>query len=360
MVSGWRCLLPNQLSPGEWHAWEEIQGAESSLQSPYFHPEFTQAVAAERDDVYVTVGNFGAGPSVFFPFQRGDRFGIGRPVGGWLNDFHGVIASSTAQFDVRDMLKASGLSAWTFSHLPAGQANFLPHSYEAGKSPYVDLSHGFMEYLARLERRRFDNLRKLQRRFQKQVMTHDSCVFQFDNRDPDILAQLITWKSQQYRQAQLIDIFQYPWVTKLLQRLHQSSSSSLRGVLSTLRFNDQLVSAHFGLWSRGILHYWFPGYDPHFAALSPGNMLLLGHVEQADQLGIRRIELGKGETQFKKMLMSGTDRVLEGTLTANPAIHRWRQGIWHVKRWLQNRPVFAPLRFVKRHWLGWDGSDGIR
>ncbi len=51
-------------------AWTELQVANPDLASPYFAPEFTQAVAAVRDDVEVAVVEERGQIVAFFPFHR--------------------------------------------------------------------------------------------------------------------------------------------------------------------------------------------------------------------------------------------------------------------------------------------------
>src|SRR5579864_2809673 len=61
--------------------WRELQDSNPDLANPCFSPEFTQAVAAVRDDVEVGIIRQGREIVAFFPFQR-RRGGRGIPVGG--------------------------------------------------------------------------------------------------------------------------------------------------------------------------------------------------------------------------------------------------------------------------------------
>jgi CelD/BcsL family acetyltransferase involved in cellulose biosynthesis len=71
-----RDLTAPQLS-----AWQEIQQSTPLYESPYFRPEFAQAVAAVRSDVEVAVLRDAEKNVGFFPFQRG-KLNLGKPVGG--------------------------------------------------------------------------------------------------------------------------------------------------------------------------------------------------------------------------------------------------------------------------------------
>ena len=59
-----------RLTPELQEMWSDIQQSDASLASPYFRPEFTAAVSAVRDDVYVAVLQDAGEVVGFFPFQR--------------------------------------------------------------------------------------------------------------------------------------------------------------------------------------------------------------------------------------------------------------------------------------------------
>jgi CelD/BcsL family acetyltransferase involved in cellulose biosynthesis len=64
--------------------WSALQLADPEPASPFFRPEFTQAVARVRDGVFVAVVEDGRVPVGFLPFERA-RLGIGKPVGRHLS-----------------------------------------------------------------------------------------------------------------------------------------------------------------------------------------------------------------------------------------------------------------------------------
>ena len=140
-----RPIPPIALTPEHLAAWADIQRADAALDSPYFRPEFTQAVAAVRGDVEVGVLEEGGEPVGFFPFQRGRR-NVARPVGGMMSDFHGVVVRQGVAWDPRQLLRGCGLSAWHFDHLIAAQEPFRPHHWSVAPSPYIDLSQGWEGY----------------------------------------------------------------------------------------------------------------------------------------------------------------------------------------------------------------------
>ena len=107
------------------------------------------------------------------------------------------------------------------------------------------------------------------------------------------------WKSEQYRQSGLIDLFSVPWTDNVLQRCSERAFGPFRGLTASLYLGDQLAAVETGIAAGGIYHSWFPAYDPRFASVSPGLLLLHGIIDQAQSLGLSRIDLGKGEQAYK-------------------------------------------------------------
>ena len=137
-----RVLEPAGLTAELQAAWSDIQRADPEVESPYFRPEFTLAVADIRSDVRIAVIETADGPAAFFPFQP-SRLGAGRPVGGRLSDYHGLIARPGLALTPGQLLRGCGLRSWAFDHLPASQSVFAGQWTATGESPCLDLSRGF-------------------------------------------------------------------------------------------------------------------------------------------------------------------------------------------------------------------------
>ena len=99
-------------------------------------------------------------------------------------------------------------------------------------------------------------------------------------------------------------------------------------MLSTLHFGDTLVAAHFGLRSGTVLHWWFPVYDPAFAGFAPGWIMLRELAMAAPELGLDRIDLGRGDDEYKRRARTGEIEVAAGDVTGS-AVRRRRTG--HVE-----------------------------
>ena len=104
-----RCVKVAVLGEADWRLWCELQRTEPLLESPYFRPEFVRAVATVRTDVEIAVLKRDGTTVGFFPFQRGTLH-IGRPVGGKLSDYHGVIARPDLEFDAGWLVRQASRS----------------------------------------------------------------------------------------------------------------------------------------------------------------------------------------------------------------------------------------------------------
>ncbi|MFO0886026.1 MAG: hypothetical protein U0894_17895 [Pirellulales bacterium] len=107
----------DQLTPDEIATWKQLQAANPSLESPYFHPEFTLAVASVRSDVEVAVLQKQNQTIGFLPFQRG-KLGLAKPVGGKVSDYHGLIAAADTVVDERRIPTPMRFWQAYFDHLP--------------------------------------------------------------------------------------------------------------------------------------------------------------------------------------------------------------------------------------------------
>jgi len=98
-----------------------------------------------------------------------------------------------------------------------------------------------------------------------------------------------------------------------LHRLLHTRDEGFGGLLSTLHAGPNLIAAHFGIRSDSVLHWWFPVYAAEHARLAPGWMLLRELVIAAPALGIDRIDLGRGDDEYKRRAKTGETQVCQGS-----------------------------------------------
>jgi CelD/BcsL family acetyltransferase involved in cellulose biosynthesis len=343
------------LTQDEIAVWSDIQRSETSLDSPYFRPEFTQAVAAVRSDVEVSVLEEAGLPIGFLPFQR-STWNAGRPVGGALSDFHGLIARSGTTCDPLELLRACGLATWHFSHLIAGQTWLAPYVLKEADSPYIDLSDGMDAYLAsRVSGRRF--MARYGQKKRKLAREVGPVRCDFHQPDTTTVDTCIRWKQEQYWRTKELDIFRFSWVRNLLARMLECVGEDFSAVVGVLRAGDEIAALHFGMRSRGVFHSWFPAYNAELAAYSPGFLHWVELMQSAQAHGIRRIDLSEGQEPFKRRFQSGAARVAEGTLDALLGATLLRQACQSACDRLRistlGAPARTPARIVRRitQWL---------
>jgi len=308
-------------------AWRAVQARRSDLQSPYFCPEFTRSVGDVRDDVYVTIFEDGGRPIGFFPFQRAWA-GRGRAVGGPMSDFHGVVAEPGSQWDLDALMRAAGLDVWTFDHLVGDDRGFDPHVRRRAGSPRIDLAAGFEEYARRRREAGSEYIGKTEGLARKMGREIGPLTFTLHEAGEEPLQRMIGWKRDQYRQAGIQDVFGVEWTSGLLRRILEIQTPGFAGQCSVLRAGDRSVAVHVGMRSREVLHYWFPAYDPALGKYSTGIILLLRMAEALAGQGVRTIDLGKGDSQYKQRLMTGELALREGVFTRpslTASLLHWRE-----------------------------------
>lgn len=339
-------LKPDQLTSAHLEAWSRWQCADETVDSPFFRPEYTQAVAAVRSDVLVAVLEEKGAVAGFFPFQRG-FWGAGKPIGGRMTDFQGVIARPGLEWNAAELVRGCGLRAWDFDHLPASQQLFRSHHYATAESPYLDLGQGFDAYQAERSRSGSRVMQETLRKGRKMAREVGPLRFEEHATDPTVLQALMRWKSEQYVRTKVTNVFAFPWTRRLVEQVLGQSGELFAGVLSALYAGPHLVAVHLGLRSRGVLHWWFPTYNPSFSSYSPGLVLLVELSRTAAARGIRRIDLGKGESQLKRSFGSGVIPLAEGSVAVHGLTRLVRRSWHHTRRWLRS----SSLRGITR-WAG--------
>jgi CelD/BcsL family acetyltransferase involved in cellulose biosynthesis len=314
-VSSVIVLPARDLSTALAERWSELQLCDSALASPFFRPEFTMAVGAVRNDAFFAVLEEGNTPRGFLPFQR-QRRGIGKPIGAFMSDYQGVVAEPGLSWEPLRVVNSCGLRAWNFDHLIASQLPFKGFHQSRSESPYLELANGFEAY--RRDRAGSQLIPTIRRRARKLEREVGDLRFVAAESDLGVLRTLQGWKSHQYRETGVPDIFALGWPTELLEHILAVRQPEFSGMLSALYAGDELVAGHMGMRSRDTWHWWFPAYAPRFARYSPGLILLLHMAAVAASIGVRRIDLGKGNEPYKHRFKSAAVPLAVGSVASRP------------------------------------------
>jgi CelD/BcsL family acetyltransferase involved in cellulose biosynthesis len=341
-----RVVRFDQLSTRDLDAWHELRAANPALDSPYFHPGFAAAVHASGREVQVAVGEDPRGAvAALLPCHIvGSMI---RPAGWPGADFQGPILAPGTAFPPLSLI-TGGCHAFAFDHLVEVCPDFDPWIESRRPSPFLDVTGGLDGYLGRASRSGKDNMGQARRRSGKAEREHGSLRFVVDSADPAMLDRLVRFKRDQYAATGAGDYFAEPDRVGLLHRLLRTRDTSFSGLLSTVHAGPHLIAAHFGLRAGPVLHWWFPVYDPAFAQFSPGWILLRELVLAAPGLGITRIDLGRGDDEYKRRAKTGETLVAQGLVTRNSIRRALRRARLRAVAGAKSSPVAPRLRDIAR------------
>ncbi|MGW0023013.1 GNAT family N-acetyltransferase [Rhodococcus sp. NPDC003383] len=332
----------DKLPPDVLADWCRLRATSPLYDSPYFDPRFAAAVHSVHGDVTVL-----AGADVVFAVQCSAR--TARPVGWPGADFQGPMVGPGAFFDPRAALSALGVRALAFDHLVDPGLHFTQYVDGFRRSPYVEVDGGLDGYLARASKSGRANLAQARRRARKLSNEYGELRFEPNSTDRDVLLQVIEMKRAQYRASGARDHFTAPGRRELLEVLLGVRDPDFSGVLSGVFVGDRIVAGHFGIRSASVLHWWFPVYDPEFRAYAPGWILMHELIANAVATGVSRIDLGRGDDEYKRRVMTGYVDVAYG-LVAGPGL----RGIHKMQASARSALEFSPLgpfarAAVRRH-----------
>lgn len=332
-------------------AWHRLQSNNHALNSPYFCHQYVSLASQIRNDVYVSVLQEDNQIVGFFPFQRG-LGGFGRPVGGVMSDYHGLISANDLVLDIERLLQDSGLVRWDFDHLVQAQSAFKPYHRTYARSPIIDLQAGFESYRTSREKegtKLFTQIARKQRKLEREV---GPVRFEPYVANAEVLSTCLAWKSQQYRNSGIRDLFSLDWPIRLLETLQETRSKDFAGMLSALWTGEHLAAVHMGIRSRDIWHYWFPSYDTALGKYSPGQILLQHMAEFAPSIGIKAFDLGKGSSQYKSQWANTSVCVCEGRVEVPSPVIRVFNFAERIKNRFSRNPsslMQLPVRALAKY-----------
>jgi CelD/BcsL family acetyltransferase involved in cellulose biosynthesis len=344
-------IAANKLTLQNKLQWSNIQQNNPELQSPCFCPEFALSVASVRKDVFIGIIKEGSEIVGFFPFQK-NNFGFGRPLCGRLSDFQAVIIENRYDFNVNELIRKCGLVVWDFDHLIESQAPFKPYHRRIDKSPYINLSNGYESYVLDQIRNGSKLIKKINTFETKLEKDFGKIRFEIDSLEKKPLEELLLWKASQYAKTGKINIFSFDWTRNLLDHILKTRTQNFSGILSVLYAENELIAAHIGMRSQTVLHWWYPAYSTKYDKYSPGLILLQKVAESAPLLGIKIIDLGKGEDLYKKRFSNGETIVAEGSVETSLLVSKFRNLRQDIETFVRNspiaRPIFIPGRLIKK------------
>jgi CelD/BcsL family acetyltransferase involved in cellulose biosynthesis len=241
------------------------------------------------------------------------------------------------------------LSAFYFDRLIADQRQWDAHQWQSAESTSMDLSGGFECYLQRRANPRSKIVRKTMQKYRKLEREVGPVRLDTNSTDKNVFHQLIAWKSDQYRRTRTGNVLAWDWTVPLLEHVLEQQQPHFCGMQSVLYAGDAVAAVQVGMLSRGVLHYWFIAHNPALAGYSPGALLLMSLAQAADNLGIRRIDLGQGDETFKSRYKTGGTAVVGGAVDLRPLVLPIRRFWLQAQDWVRQSRWEMPARFLLRH-----------
>lgn len=330
-------IMPvEKLTPEQVSRWAEFRASNSALYSPYFHIGYTQLLSQLCSDVHVLVVEQAGTPIAFLPFQAqinaAGRVGFARPVGAPMTDYHGFICAPETSFDAHTVLKQAGFGAYHFSTLI--DTGDMLAGYVRAKTPctVMDINMGAEDWRAARDGSYRRHLKSNRRRIRK-AEEHGPRRFEFNATDQNVFDQLMAWKREKFDESGKYDVLCADWTRDLLSQLWQrGQDADLRTDMHCMYFGDQLAAIDLGLSDGTTFHSWMVAYNGEFYNLAPGIQLLEALIDEAANLGYKRIDLGEGSDGYKRHYASEDISVSSGFIAANgpaAALSKLYGGIEH-------------------------------
>jgi len=308
------CLTMNDLTESDLELWTLFQSSDKSLNSPYFSSDYVSAVSKVRDRIHVLRWSRDGKAVGFLPFRQ-SKYRTALPVGGPMDDLHGLICAPTIKLDLTGPNVRRHLGGYGFSAVPYEQARHGLFGQGGDGNQVIDLSEGFEAWHGARSSIN-SNFRREWRKAEKLLNRSDVTVVH-DVSDPEILKRLIELKSDAYQKSGYFDLFSLDWPGDLLRTLLSSRESQNRAIISTLELEGRPIAISLCLRAPHVLHYWFPAYEPEYRKLKPGLALLFAQARWASEQGMREFHLGLGEMQYKRQFASWMMPVRYGRLDLN-------------------------------------------
>jgi CelD/BcsL family acetyltransferase involved in cellulose biosynthesis len=306
--------------------WKSFCRADRLYHSPFYWPQFTQAVDHARSDVRIAVYERNGDVVGFLPFHL-TRGGAGKPVGGQLNDYQGPILAPGCHLAPHELLEGAGISSYDFNHLPIAMSSLAADATSYSSSPQMDLSEGYDAFVGRKGSNWTKAKREIRRRYRK--TEEDVGPIRFNIHDPsdDTFDQHFRLKNALLERAGTRFRVRADWIGAVLDALRHFDEPEFRSRMTTIHAGDRLMAAHFGLMSHDIWHWWFPSYDLEFYKLGPGINLVDQCAMAAPGEGIATIDFGRGDGAFKLLFADRQVALCEGTISRAGSMARIvRQG----------------------------------
>lgn len=299
------------LTGADREAWAALQASDPFLRSPYFSYSYAAASNIARPGVKVLKFSDGRTPVAYWPVRPGP-LGTARPVGGPMDDLHGIIAAPETVLDLCQRSVTRHVGGYAFTAAPYTQQRHGLTGHIGDGNQVMDLSAGYDAWLA--ERQSASSNFRREHRKVDALLKAPGTVVAHDVVDDAAFDRLLELKQVAYYQSGHFPLFSLEWPRRLQETLAERKASDARGVLSTLHIEGELAAITYCMRSERVMHYWFPAYESRYAKLKPGLALLFSLAQWSAGEGIEELHLGLGGMQYKRQLATYMAPVRAGAL----------------------------------------------
>lgn len=226
----------------------------------------------------------------------------------------------------------------------AGDAGYRTLVRPLERSLFVDLHGGWTDYEGGLSGGVRRDLRRRRRR-----LAEEGQVWLDVREDVTRLDEALALEHSGWKRERGSSILSDPQTTAFYTEVARWAARTGRLRLSFLRVGDRAVATHLALEEGGVYLPLKGGFDPAFAAHSPGKLILMATLERAFSSGLRRYELLGDADEYKHRFATGSyDRVVFQAFAPTPAGRA---------RWLafaHGRPLAKRALDQVRAWREWD------
>lgn len=290
--------------------WRNLYGR-CPIATPFQRPEWiiswAETFSPERICVLeVRSGSKLVGLAPFLIYPRGEERVLAFMAGG-VSDYLDLLADP--QYDC-EVIRAifhgiQELDIWTVLDLTDLSANSVLHRSVFAKFATVhdqcssiELPQTPQELLQQFSKRQRANLRQAHARVQKaggasvEVATQETL--------PEFLEDLFRLHAARWLKGRQSGVL----ADEKVKAFHLEATPQLldTGILRLyrLRMSTRTVAAMYTLFDQSTVFCYLQGYDPEFAALSPGTYLMFAVMEEAIRAGANKFDLLRGEEVYKQ------------------------------------------------------------
>jgi CelD/BcsL family acetyltransferase involved in cellulose biosynthesis len=291
----------------EWRGlYERCPGA-TPFQGPEWVISWAETFSPERIRVVeARSGNMLLGLAPLLIYPRGEQRVLAFMAGG-ISDYLDLLVDPQCERDVVFAIfqAIQQLDGWTTMDLTDLPGTSVLHrtwltqlATPHDQCSSLQLPTTSEELLQRLSKRQRANLRQAHSRIQKaggalvETATEETLN--------DFLEDLFRLHASRWIRAGQLGVL----ADAKVKEFHRKATPELlaRGILRLyrLRLKDQTLAVLYALLGETTVFCYLQGYDPDFAALSPGTYLMFAVMEDAIRSGMSKFDLLRGEEGYKQ------------------------------------------------------------